>query len=98
MEDMIDRIDLVDRMANLNAVIGVNAVKMAYAGKFISKRPAERLVRQRFIQRLQRGEVPHAITNFRNPDPVGKWQGKIALPKIPPSPPSPDTTPLGLML
>jgi len=49
MEDMIDRIDVVDRMVNLNAV------KMAYAGKFISKRPAERLVQQRFLQRRTSG-------------------------------------------
>ena len=57
MKDRIDRIDAVDQTARFNAVIGVNGVIMAPAGKFISKRPAERLVQQRFLQRLQRGEL-----------------------------------------
>ena len=60
MGDLVDQVDRSDGKSGVNGVnrvMLVNAVIMAPAGKFVSQLPAERLVQQRLLQRLQRGEL-----------------------------------------
>ena len=60
MSDNVDGIDPVDSVSKVISVILVNAVNMALSGKFRSQLPAERLVQQRLLQRLQRRELAGA--------------------------------------
>ena len=53
--DGIDRVDGKSGVNGVNRVIWVNPVIRVPAGKFISQVPAEGLVQQRLLQRLQCG-------------------------------------------
>lgn len=57
MSDNVDGIDPVDSVSKVISVNFVNRVNMALSGSFRSQLPAERLVQQRLLQRLQRGEL-----------------------------------------
>jgi hypothetical protein len=56
-DDRFDRSDGKSGVNGVNRVILINAVIMALSGKFRSQLPAERLVQQRLLQRLQRREL-----------------------------------------
>lgn len=48
---------MVPTVSKVISIISVNRVIMALSDKFRSQLPAERLVQQRLLQRLQRGEL-----------------------------------------
>ncbi len=49
--------DPVDSVSKVIFVIFVNKVTISLSDKFVSQLPAERLVQQRLLQRLQRREL-----------------------------------------
>jgi hypothetical protein len=49
--------DPVDSVSKVISVISVNKVTISLSDKFVSQLPAERLVQQRLLQRLQRREL-----------------------------------------
>lgn len=55
--DLVDGVDPVDRISKVNFVISVNRAIMVFSGRSRSQFPAERLVQQRLLQGLQRGEL-----------------------------------------
>ena len=60
MSDPVDGIDpvvSVSKVISVISVISVNKVTISLSDKFRSQLPAERLVQQRLLQRLQRREL-----------------------------------------
>jgi hypothetical protein len=57
MSDPVAGIDPVDSVSKVISVIFVNKVTISLSDKFRSQLPAERLVQQRLLQRLQRREL-----------------------------------------
>lgn len=55
--DGIDGADPVDSVSKVIFVISTNMVTLSPSDKFRSQLPAERLVQQRLLQGLQRGEL-----------------------------------------